>query len=105
MFARITLFEIDTLRISLDAALEQFKESIVPEMQKQGGYEGLYVIRTPEGKGLIMSLWASEEAAVAGEHSGYYDEQVAKFVTMFRTPSGRERYEVVFSEVPGVTRA
>ena len=105
MFARVTLFEIDTLRISVDAVLEQFKELVVPEARKREGYEGLYVLGTPEGKGLIMSLWASEEAAVAGETSGYYDEQVAKFVAMFRAPAGRERYEVLFAEVPGMTRA
>lgn len=105
MFARITLFEIDTLRISLDDALERFKELIVPEARKREGYEGMFVMRTPEGKGLIMSLWASEEAATAGVTSGYYDEQVAKFVLLFRAPPGREHYEVVFSEAPGVTRA
>ena len=102
MFARITLFEIDTLRISLDEALDQFKELIVPEARKQEGYEGMYVMRTPEGKGLILSLWSSEEAATAGVTSGYYDEQVAKFVIVFRAPPGREGYEVVFTEVPGV---
>ena len=104
MFARVTLFEVDTLRISLNAALERFKELIVPEARKQEGYEGLYVLLTPEGKGLILSLWAGEEAAVAGMTSGYYDEQVAKFVSLFRAPPGREQYEVVFAEVPGMTR-
>ena len=98
MFARITLFEIDTLRISLDDALEQFKKLVIPETRKQEGYEGMYVMRTPEGKGLIMSLWANEEAATAGLLSGYYDEQVSKFVTVFKVPSGREHYEVVFAE-------
>jgi heme-degrading monooxygenase HmoA len=102
MFARVTLFEIDTLRISLDDALEQFKEMIVPEARKQAGYEGMYVMRTPEGKGLVMSLWASEDAATAGVASGYYDEQVAKFVTMYRVPPGREHYEVVVAEAPTV---
>ena len=105
MFARVTLFEIDTLRTSLDDALEQFKELIVPEARKQEGYEGMYVMRTPEGKGVIMSLWASEEAAAAGVTSGYYDEQVAKFMAVFRAPAGREHYEVVFAEAPGMTRA
>jgi quinol monooxygenase YgiN len=105
MFARVTLFEIDTLRISLDDALERFKELIVPEVRKQEGYEGMYVMRTPEGKGVIMSLWASEEAAAAGVTSGYYDEQVAKFVALFRAPAGRDHYEVVFAEAPGMTRA
>jgi len=105
MFARVTPFEIDTLRISLDDALEQFKELVVPEARKREGYKGMYVMRTPEGRGLIMSLWASEEAAAAGVASGYYDEQVAKFVTVFRSPPGREHYEVVFSEAPGITGA
>ena len=104
MFARVTLFEIDTLRISLDAALERFKELIVPEMRKQEGYEGAYLMRTPEGKGLLMTLWASEEVAAAGLESGYYDEQVTKFVSWFRAPSGRESYEMVFTEAPGMMR-
>ncbi len=105
MFARVTLFEIDTLRISLDDALEQFKELIVPAARKQEGYEGMFVMRTPEGKGLIMSLWSSEEAATAGMSSGYYDEQVAQFMAVFRAPAGREGYEVVFAEAPGIARA
>ena len=104
MFARITLFEIDTLRISLDDALERFNELVVPETRKREGYEGLYVMRTPEGKGLIVSLWASEEAATAGITSGYYEEQVAKFLTLYHAPPGREHYEVVFAEAPGINR-
>lgn len=102
MFARVTLFEIDTLRITLDSALERFKELVVPEVRKQEGYEGLYVMRTPEGKGLIVSLWTSEETAIAGVESGYYDEQIAKFVALFRAPAGRDHYEVVFAEPPGM---
>jgi hypothetical protein len=35
--------------------------------------------------------------------SGYYDEQVAKFVTVYRTPPGREHYEVVLADIPGAT--
>ena len=101
MFARVTLFEIDTLRIDLNTALEKFKEMIAPEVRKQEGYEGMYVMRTSGGKGLVMSLWANEEAATAGLTSGYYEEQLSKFVTFFRAPSGREQYEVVIAESPG----
>ncbi|MEE8374122.1 MAG: antibiotic biosynthesis monooxygenase [Dehalococcoidia bacterium] len=104
MYARVTLFEIDTLRMNLDEALEKFKESIVPEARKQQGYEGMYVMRTSEGKGLVLSFWANEEAAVASQSSGYYDEQLAQFVALFRAPAGREGYEVVFAETPGATR-
>jgi hypothetical protein len=41
------VFEINTLRINLDDALEKFKELIVPEARKQQGYKGMYVMRTP----------------------------------------------------------
>jgi heme-degrading monooxygenase HmoA len=98
MFARITQFEIDTVRISLEQALQRFKETILPEVRKQPGYLGVYVLQTPEGKGILVSLWASEEAAEAGVESGYYDEQVAKFLMFTRQPPGRDHYEVVLAE-------
>lgn len=105
MFARVTLFEIDTLRTSSSEALKQFKELIVPAAQKQEGYSGLYVLGTPEGKGLVMSLWSNEEAAIAGVESGYYDEQVSKFISIFRSPPGRDHYEVLFADPPEAKQA
>jgi heme-degrading monooxygenase HmoA len=101
MFARVTMFEIDTLRISTDDALELFKKVVVPEAKKREGYKGMYVVRTLEGKGLIVSFWTSKETAAAGVSSGYYDDQVKKFVTFYRSPPGREHYEVVYAEPPG----
>jgi len=100
MFARVTMLEIDTVRINLNTALERFKEAVLPELRKQAGYKGLYVLSTPEGKGLLLSLWETEEAAEAGVGSGYYDEQVAKFITLLRQPPGRDHYQVVFAEAP-----
>jgi len=104
MFARTTQFEIDAMRISLDDALQLFKERIVPAMRGQEGYEGGYAFVTPEGRGLILSFWATKAAAQAGIESGYYDEQVAKFISFFRAPAGLEQYEVVFAEVPSESR-
>jgi len=98
MFARITQFEIDTVRISLEEALARFKEMILPEVRRQPGYLGVYVMRTPEGKGVLLSLWTSEEAAQAGMQSGYYEEQISKFLMFTRQPPGRDHYEVVFAE-------
>jgi heme-degrading monooxygenase HmoA len=104
MFARTTQFEIDTLRIGLDDALEQFKERVLPAMRDQQGYEGAYALLTPEGRGLLITLWETEQAAQAGVESGYYDEQVSKFISFFRSPAGREHYEVVFAEEPSRSR-
>lgn len=100
MYARVTLFEVDTVRIGLDEALERFRGSVLPELQKQEGYRGLYVLRTPEGKGLLLSLWETEAEAEAGIASGYYDEQVAKFLTFLRQPPGRDHYEVALADTP-----
>jgi heme-degrading monooxygenase HmoA len=98
MYARVTQFEIDTLRISLDEALERFKGAILPAVREVPGYRGVFVMRTPEGKGLLVSLWDTPEAAQKGVESGYYDEQVAKFLMFVKQPPGRDHYEVVFSE-------
>ncbi len=101
MYARLTQFEIDTLRIGLDEALERFRELVLPELRKQPGYAGLYVMRTPEGRGVLLSLWTSEAAAQAGVESGYYEEQLSKFLMFTRQPPGRDHYEVVFTEREG----
>lgn len=100
MYARVTLFELDTLRMPLDTAVEQFKQSVLPELRRQAGFSGVYVLSTPEGKGLLMSLWDSEAAAESTMATGFYDEQVAKFLMLLREPPGRDHYEVLAAEVP-----
>lgn len=100
MVARVTLAEVDAVRLSLDAAVELYRTSVLPALHERDGYEGGYVLTTPEGKALVMTFWSDEEAATAGLDSGHYDAQVAKFVTIFRSPPGRETYDVAIAEVP-----
>jgi heme-degrading monooxygenase HmoA len=100
MYARVTPFEIDTVRIPLVEAERLFDEQVVPKLQQQPGIAGFYVMRTPEGKGLVITLWRTEEAANAGIESGYYAEQVAHFVTFMRQAPGRDHYEVTRAQVP-----
>jgi heme-degrading monooxygenase HmoA len=99
MFARVTQFDIDTVRISMAEATARFAADVAPEMRKQPGYRGAYVLHTPEGRGLLVTLWETEADAAAGIASGYYAEQLGKFVTLYRSPPGREHYEVAFAEV------
>jgi heme-degrading monooxygenase HmoA len=100
VFARVTLFDIDAMRASIPQALERFKEFVLPELRKQPGYSGVYALPTPEGRGLLLTLWASEEDAQAGVASGFYSQQVQKFISLYRAPPGREHYEVTFVELP-----
>jgi heme-degrading monooxygenase HmoA len=81
-------------------AIGVFRRQIAPALREQAGFEGVYVLATPEGRALVMTLWESEQSMEAGLESGFYNEQVERFVTVFRSPPGRELYEVVHVEVP-----
>ena len=102
MVARATMAEIDTVRMSIDEAVELFRESVVPALHEQPGFEGVYLLLSPEGQALVLTFWESEEAAqagIAGSRS-FYSEQVEKFVTLYRAPPGRELYDVLLAEEP-----
>ena len=103
MIARVTLAEIDTVRSTVKEAVERYNEAVLPALHAQNGYEGSYALVTPEGKALAITFWESEDAADAGLASGFYDEQVRKFVTFFQSPPGRETYQVVVADQPVLT--
>jgi heme-degrading monooxygenase HmoA len=100
MYARTTLLEIDTVRVSLDEALETFETAVMPQLQEQPGFLGVYALSTPEGRGMLISFWETAEQADAGAASGWYSEVLAEYVTMFRSPPGREHYEVRIAMPP-----
>jgi heme-degrading monooxygenase HmoA len=102
MVARVTLAEVDAVRMSIDSALELYRTSVMPALRAQDGYEGCYVLTTPEGKALVVTFWSDEAAADAGLESGYYAQQVQKFVTLFRSPPGRETYDVGIADAPAL---
>jgi hypothetical protein len=100
MYSRVTLLEIDTLRATIPAAVALFEEEVLPALREQEGYEGVVVLANPDGKALLVSVWEDEEAATAS--AGFATHALEEFVTMFRSPPGREGYDVVFAEMPGV---
>jgi heme-degrading monooxygenase HmoA len=100
MYSRVTPFELDTVRLDLAEAVDRFDDLVVPALREQPGFEGVYVLVNPDGKGLVVSLWASRNDAEAGLRSGFYAAQVELFVTVFRAPAGREGYDVVVAEPP-----
>jgi hypothetical protein len=100
MYSRVTLLEVDTMRTSTAEALGLFTEDVLPALQEQDGYEGVLVLTTPEGKGMIVSFWESEEAADAA--AAFATGAVEQHLTLFRAPPGREHYEVAFADLPVV---
>ena len=103
MYSRVTLLEIDTLRIDVDDVVTRFEEEILPRVRELPGFEGVAVMVTPEGKGMVVSFWESEETVE--ESAGVAATAVEEFVTVYRTPPGREHYRVAYAELPRVTVA
>jgi hypothetical protein len=100
MYSRVTLLEIDTMRVAMEDALAVFSEQVHPRLTELEGYEGVLVLTTPEGKGMLVSFWESREAADAS--ASFAGGELERFVTLFRAPPGREHYEVAFAELPEV---
>lgn len=93
MFARLTSTQIKKERI--DEFIKIYEKSVIPAAKSQKGYQGAYLLVDREtGKGISITLWNSEEDAVANERSRYYQEQVLKFVAYFIKPPIREGFEV-----------
>jgi hypothetical protein len=100
MYSRVTLLEIDTVRVDMRAAAALFEEEVLPRLREQDGYEGVVVLTTAEGKGMIITPWATQEAAEAA--AGFATGELERYMMLFKAPPGREHYEVAFAELPGV---
>ena len=103
MYSRVTLLEIDTLRVDVEDVLREFEERILPNVRAMPGYEGVVVMVTPEGKGMVVSFWGSEEAVEAS--ASLAASAAEEFVTVYRAPAGREHYRIAFAEMPEVAVA
>ena len=102
MYARTTLLEIDTMRISVDDALAQFEEMVIPRLREQPGFAGVYALTTPDGKAMLITFWETAAQADADSGTDWYPKVLAEFTTLFRSPPGRERYEVRVAMPPAV---
>ncbi|HSK15856.1 MAG TPA: hypothetical protein VK915_06765 [Gaiellaceae bacterium] len=100
MHSRVTLVEIDTLRADVASAVALFEREVMPALREKKGFEGALVLATPEGKGMIVSFWETEEAAEAA--ADFATAQLERYVMLFAAPPGRESYEVAYLELPGV---
>ena len=92
MFARLTI--VQTKADKMDEAVKVAKESVIPAAKSQKGFIGAHLLTEPNGKGVFISFWDTEEDAIATEKSGYYQEQLAKFKDLFAAPPVLEGYNV-----------
>jgi len=93
MFARFTIVQVKV--DAVDEVIKLYKDSVVPAAKSQKGYRGANLFTDPKtGKGYSISLWDSEEDAIANDKSGYYQEQVGKFAKYMTAPPVQEGYDV-----------
>ena len=93
MFARVSRVQVQMEKF--DEATNIYAENVVPAAKSQKGFRGAYLLTNRKtGNGISITLWESEEDAIANEQSGYYQEQLDKFKDVFAAPPAREGYEV-----------
>jgi hypothetical protein len=102
MYARVTQLEIDSLRVCVADAVAQYEREVIPALHEQPGYRGVVVLTTGEGKAVLVSFWDTEEQART--ESPFYESVLAKFVTLFRAPPGRDAYEVALVDGSALAR-
>jgi len=92
MYARVVSGQFQLDKVDEGIAICQSMERT---WQQQQGFQGadLLVDRTT-GKGISISNWATRADLEATESSGWYQQQVAKFATVWMAPPVREIYEV-----------
>ena len=93
MVARVVMVQIQPGKTG--EAIDIYQDSVVPAAKQQQGVRGALLLTDPEtDTGISVTLWERETDMIAGETSGYYQEQITKFRTVFGAPPMREHYEV-----------
>ena len=93
MFARLTIVQVKP--DDLDKVINLYGDTVVPAAKSQNGYKGILLLTDRKtGKGISISLWESEQDAIANDKSGYYQQQVGRFKDFFTKPPVQEGYEV-----------
>ena len=81
--------------VSLHEIREIWDESVVPVAQDQDGFVCCFFLVSEQAdEGIAVTLWDSKENAVAGEQSGYYQDQVKKFAAFLAAPPERKYYNL-----------
>ena len=98
MFVRLLRIQTNIDRI--DEASKLFEESVIPLCKDKKGYKGAYFLADRKtGNSIPITIWESEEDMLATERSLFFQEQLVKFSSFFKTSPIRETYEVVFQDL------
>ena len=97
MFARIGSWQ--GTPDELDRWISRAREHVKPAIRQDPGLEAVYwLVDREAGKGLIVTLWESQEAMVASEQARLQRQTATSAATGASVTT--ERYEVVDSLLP-----
>jgi len=78
-----------------DEAIKTYKESVEPVVREQKGFKGIHLLTDLDTRKFIsITIWETENDMVAGETSGYLQEQLGKIVDLFVGPPSIQHYTV-----------
>jgi len=78
-----------------DEATKIYKESLEPAAKEQKGFKRMYLLTDPDTRKFIsITIWENENDMLAGETSGYLQEQLDKVVALFVGPPSIQNYIV-----------
>jgi len=72
-----------------------YRESVEPVTKKQKGFVRMHLLTDPDTSRFIsITIWTTEDDMLAGESSGYLQEQMDKISTFFVGPLTVQHYIV-----------
>ncbi len=100
MRARVTRFDVVATEEEFAEAQRVFERSVVPEMRKQPGYGGCYLMRTQRGKGLLISLWESDDPLRSSDADGPSARQLELLEPLLGRHPSTESYQLDYADHP-----
>lgn len=93
MHARVILGRVKLDR--QDEAMSIYKENVMPITKKQKGFKSMHLLTDPDtSKFISITIWETENDMIAGESSGYLQEQFDKIAILFVGPATIQHYVV-----------
>jgi len=93
MFARIVTMKLRSNR--LDEAAKLYKETIIPVVKSQKGFNSNYFCFDREtGKAVSVAFWDSKQDIIDDEESGQQQERLIMFKDFLAEPFTRDIYEI-----------
>ncbi len=79
----------------LDEAIRFFREEVATALGEQPGFANTrMLVDQSTGKGMMVTVWASDAELQASENNGFLKEQLVHLSQFFAAPPTIDRYEI-----------